>query len=85
MAEADKNRETGVRVFKAARIRFRNERLPIDCVVRYLTPTGAQLYVENAAAIPEFFYLVTSPTSVPRHCRIVAIDNRQIEVRFQEA
>ncbi len=71
------------RVVKAGSIKYAH-RPAISCTVRNLTAKGASLEVENPFGIPAMFGLVVNSEALKRTCRIMAINNRRIRVRFIE-
>lgn len=70
------------RVFKAGRISFNGGRSTIDCTVRALSDTGADLDVISSAGIPDTFKLRIDADDLSRVCRIAAKRDKHVEVAF---
>ncbi len=69
------------RTLKAGTISFARA-AGIDCLVRNLSDTGAQLEIESPVGIPNDFTLVISKDHVQRPCHVVWRAARRIGVRF---
>lgn len=54
----------------------------IDCVIRNMSATGAQLAVDSPAAIPDEFTLLIKPELIKRKCRAEWRKGNRIGVRF---
>jgi diguanylate cyclase (GGDEF)-like protein len=70
------------RVLKAGKIAFNAGRSVIDCTVRGLSDSGAELDVVSTAGIPERFKLLIGADGLARSCTIVRKMNRRLEVSF---
>jgi PilZ domain-containing protein len=68
------------RVLKAGSIEFNGG--AIDCTVRNVSDTGAQLEVASDLGIPDAFWLVIAGSQTPRHCRVAWRNDRRIGVAF---
>lgn len=68
------------RVLKAGSIEFNGG--IIDCTVRNISDTGAQLEVASQLGIPDNFWLVISGSQTPRHCRVAWRNDKRIGVAF---
>ena len=54
----------------------------IDCIIRNMSDTGAELEVENPVGIPDDFTLLIRPEIIKRNCQVVWRTKRRIGVRF---
>jgi len=54
----------------------------IDCVIRNMSETGAQLSVESPIGIPDCFALLIKPGRIKRDCRVTWRKANRIGVRF---
>jgi hypothetical protein len=54
----------------------------IDCVIRNMSKTGAQLAVESPIGIPDEFTLLIKPEMTKRACRVAWRSADRIGVRF---
>jgi hypothetical protein len=54
----------------------------IDCIIRNMSETGAQLAVESPVGIPDEFTLLIRPERKKRNCRVVWRKADRIGVRF---
>jgi diguanylate cyclase (GGDEF)-like protein len=70
------------RVFKAGQIAFNGGRSTIDCTVRNLSDSGANIEVVSFEGIPESFKLLIPADGISRHCKIVGRGDRRLEVAF---
>ena len=68
------------RVLKAGSIEFNGG--TIDCTIRNVSDTGAQLEVASPLGIPDSFWLVISGSHTPRHCRVAWRSDRRLGVAF---
>ena len=68
------------RVLKAGSIEFNGG--VIDCTIRNVSDTGAQLEVASPLGIPDSFWLVISGSPTPRHCRVAWRSDRRLGVAF---
>jgi len=66
----EKRRAPRLRTFKGGSITF-GLAPSIDCVVRNLSETGAQLAVQAAVRVPDEFTLLIKPEMTKRACRVV--------------
>jgi PilZ domain len=69
------------RVLKAGTISFGHAAV-IDCTVRNVSDTGANLEIENSVGIPDNFMLVISKDNLKRPCHVVWRSARRIGIRF---
>lgn len=70
------------RVLKAGRIAFNSGRSTLDCTVRSLSDSGAELDVVSTAAIPDQFKLHIPADDLYRGCSVTGRNQRRIEVAF---
>jgi diguanylate cyclase (GGDEF)-like protein len=70
------------RVLKAGKIAFNTGRSVVDCTVRALCDSGAEVEVVSTAGIPEKFKLVIEADGISRSCTVVRQMNRRMEVAF---
>jgi diguanylate cyclase (GGDEF)-like protein len=70
------------RVLKAGKIAFNTGRSVVDCTVRALSDSGAEVEVVSTAGIPEKFKLVIEADGMSRSCTVVRQMNRRMEVAF---
>jgi hypothetical protein len=68
------------RVLKAGSIEFNGG--IIDCTVRNISDTGAQIEVASQVGIPDNFWLVISGSQTPRHCRVAWRNDKKLGVAF---
>ena len=68
------------RVLKAGSIEFNGG--IIDCTVRNISDTGAQIEVASQIGIPDNFWLVISGSQTPRHCRVAWRNDKKLGVAF---
>ena len=68
------------RVLKAGSIEFNGG--AIDCTVRNISDTGAQIEVASDLGIPDSFWLVITGSQSPRHCRVAWRNDKRIGVAF---
>ncbi len=68
------------RVLKAGTIEFNGG--VIDCTVRNISDTGAQIEVASQVGIPDNFWLVISGSQTPRHCRVAWRNDKKLGVAF---
>ena len=68
------------RVLKAGSIEFNGG--AIDCTVRNISDTGAQLEVASHLGLPDSFWLVIAGTHTPRHCRVAWRSEKRLGVAF---
>lgn len=68
------------RTFKAGTIEFGGG--GIDCVVKNLSETGAQLHVVSPLYIPDRFTLFILSDQFKRSCRVAWRQEKRIGVRF---
>ena len=68
------------RVLKAGSIEFNGG--VIDCTIRNVSDTGAQLEVASPLGIPDSFWLVIPGSPTPRHCRVAWRSDRRLGVAF---
>jgi hypothetical protein len=54
----------------------------VDCTVRALSDSGAELAVVSTAGIPDNFKLLVAADGFARSCAIVRKMNRRLEVAF---
>jgi hypothetical protein len=54
----------------------------IDCIIRNMSETGAQLAVESPVGIPDEFTLLIKPQLKKRNCRVAWRKADRIGVRF---
>jgi diguanylate cyclase (GGDEF)-like protein len=73
------------RVLKAGKIAFNTGRSVVDCTVRALSDSGAEVEVVSTAGIPERFKLVIEADGLSRSCTVVRQMNRRLEVAFAGA
>lgn len=70
------------RVLKAGAIVFNDRRSVIDCTVKSLGSDGAGITVSNAVGIPADFILAIRGEGFETKCRVIAQDDRNLEVAF---
>jgi hypothetical protein len=54
----------------------------IDCVIRNMSDTGAQLAVDSPVGIPDEFTLLIRPELIKRNCRVAWRKGNRIGIRF---
>jgi hypothetical protein len=54
----------------------------IDCIIRNMSETGAQLAVQSAGAIPDEFSLLIKPEMRKQACKVAWRSGDRIGVRF---
>ncbi len=79
-ARAEKRTETRHRVFKSGVISF--DGAGIDCTVRNISGSGAQLEVARTDNIAPSFKLAIAADNFLRRCRLVWNAGRRIGVKF---
>jgi PilZ domain len=70
------------RTLKAGTIEFNGG--TIDCVVRNVSDTGAQLEVASPVGIPGEFNLLISGNIAKRPCRVAWVKDKRIGVAFKQ-
>jgi Diguanylate cyclase, GGDEF domain len=70
------------RVLKAGKIAFNTGRSVVDCTVRALSDSGAEVEVVSTAGIPEKFKLLIEADGISQSCTLVRKMNRRMEVAF---
>jgi diguanylate cyclase (GGDEF)-like protein len=70
------------RVLKAGKIAFNTGRSVVDCTVRAMSDSGAEVEVVSTAGIPGKFKLMIEADGVSRSCTVVRQMNRRMEVAF---
>lgn len=70
------------RVLKAGRIIFNHKMSTIDCTVRSLGRDGAGIDVNSSVGVPDTFQLQIPSDRFETECRIVAQEERHLEVEF---
>jgi diguanylate cyclase (GGDEF)-like protein len=85
--DAEGSAKAGVmrRVLKAGKIAFNTGRSVVDCTVRALSDSGAEVEVVSTAGIPEKFKLLIEADGISRSCTVVRQMNRRMEVAFAGA
>jgi diguanylate cyclase (GGDEF)-like protein len=73
------------RVLKAGKIAFNTGRSVVDCTVRALSDSGAEVEVVSTAGIPEKFKLLIEADGISRSCTVVRQMNKRMEVAFAGA
>ena len=73
------------RVLKAGKIAFNTGRSVVDCTVRALSDSGAEVEVISTAGIPEKFKLVIEADGISRSCTVMRKMNRRLELAFAGA
>jgi hypothetical protein len=69
------------RVFKAGLISFAGS--TVDCTVRNVSETGAQVEVQSPDGIPDRFALLIKLDHVRYDCRVAWVRGKRIGVRFE--
>ena len=70
------------RVLKSGKIVFAGGSFSVDCTIRNLSETGAQLQIPTTVAIPDKFTLVDAHARTRREATVVWRKGDQISVRF---
>jgi diguanylate cyclase (GGDEF)-like protein len=70
------------RVLKSARIVFNNRRSTINCTVRSIWETGAELLISDSASLPDTFTVILSGDGTEWDCRITDRRSQHVEVEF---
>jgi PilZ domain len=81
LAIEQKERSARRRVFKGAKIVFRERGARIDCTVRDLSSGGARLGVASVVGIPDLFELDVPGEGI-RQCRLIWRKSGQLGVSF---
>ena len=68
------------RVLKAGSIEFNGG--VIDCTIRNVSDTGAQIEVASPVGVPDSFWLVVTGDHTRRHCRVAWRTDKRIGVAF---
>lgn len=82
MGDEDKRRAPRHRVLKAAKIISTDNKSVIDCTVRNLSETGAQLVIERTVAVPDKFQFFLANGDTIRDAEVAWNIGDRIGVRF---
>jgi hypothetical protein len=77
----ENRRALRVRTLKGGSIRF-GIALTIDCIIRNMSDTGAQLLIQNTVGIPAKFTLLVKPDLTEQNCNVVWRKIDRIGVQF---
>ena len=77
----EQRRAPRLRTFKGGSIIF-GLAVPIECLIRNMSDTGAALEVDSPVGIPDEFTLLVKPEFVKRNCRVAWRSPKRIGVRF---
>lgn len=82
MADEDKRVRPRQRVLKAAKIISMDNKTVIDCTVRNLSETGAQLIIERTVAVPDAFQFFLANGDTIRDAVVTWNRGDRIGVKF---
>ena len=55
---------------------------PVECIIRALSDTGAEIQISNPASVPETFQLLIKPELIKRNCWVVSRSGDRVRVQF---
>lgn len=80
--DSDKRIAPRQRVIKAAKIVSLDRVTVVDCTMRNVSKTGAQLVVENQALVPPTFYLVQPKENIMCQAKVMWRREKLVGIHF---
>ena len=84
LADAEQRQAPRLRALIGARIVFNNGQATLDCLIRYVSETGAKLTVSALIPLPDRFEVIIPQKDVTRRVRVAWRRATEIGVRFEE-